>query len=50
MVQCPLLEKFNDVCERSQRRMTLIAWEYPDGSKLLSPVAKNTSFPIIELL
>ena len=45
-----VLENFNDVCKRFQRRITLIAWEYPDASKLLSPVAKNTSFPIIELL
>lgn len=28
-----LTENFNDVCKLFQRRMTLIAWEYPNGSK-----------------
>lgn len=30
-----LTENFNDVCKLFQRRMTLIAWEYPNGSKLM---------------
>ena len=30
-----VLENFNDVCKRFRRRMTLIAWGYPDAANLL---------------